>query len=237
VIKKLIPIILVTLSSLCSFAREEKPLERRLSVIIDPGHGGNDQGTSIQISSRLIKESDLTLKLSQKILKLINEKYSDQIKASVTRVKNDYVPLQKRIDKSKQEKIDLYLSLHYNSTFSTSIMGTEIYFPEDHKLDRRDSTILESIKQDLAETGRIKQSLNFTNKLIPHWNSDQVKIRRAPFYVLENTAIPAILIEVGYLTNPKEQKVLVSDAHQSLTAESIVKAIVEFKETRDNQLN
>ncbi len=220
-----------------SFAIEEKPQHHALSVIIDPGHGGNDQGTSVQTSSRLIKESDLTLKLSQKILKLIKEKYPEQITATVTRTKNRYIPLQKRVDLSKQEKVDFYLSLHYNSAFSTALSGTEIYFPEDNKSDTRSATILDSIKQDLVETGRIKQSLNFTSSLTPNWKSSKVKIRRAPFYVLENAEAPAILIEIGYLTNPEEQKVLLTEANQDLAAESIVKALLDFKESRDKQLN
>lgn len=222
--------------SLC-LASVEKPGTLPLTVVIDPGHGGNDQGTSVQTSARLIKESDLTLKLSQKILKLIQEKYPDQISASVTRTKNRYIPLQKRIDLSNQEKVDFYLSLHYNSAFSTAISGTEIYFPEDTKADTRSASILDSIKKDLVETGRVKQSLDFTKSLTPYLKSNKVKIRRAPFYVLENADAPALLIEVGYLTHPEEQKILVTDAHQDLTAESIVKALLDFKENRDKQLN
>ena len=236
-ITRLILFIAIPLYAGFCFAIEEKPQGHPLSVVIDPGHGGNDQGTSVQTSSRLIKESDLTLKLSQKILKIIKEKYPEQINATVTRTKNRYIPLQKRIDISNQEKVDFYLSLHYNSAFSTAISGTEIFFPEDNKSDTRSATILDSIKQDLVETGRIKQSLQFTNSLTPNWKSAKVKIRRAPFYVLENAEAPSILIEVGYLTNPAEQKVLLTEAHQDLAAESIVKALLDFKESRDKQLN
>ncbi len=210
---------------------------RPLSVIIDPGHGGNDIGTSVKFSSNLVKESDLTLKLSQKIIKIISEKFPEQITAIVTRSKNSYMPLQKRIDLSNHEKVDLYLSLHYNSAFSNALAGTEIYFPEDNKPDHKSDTILESIKHDLVETGRIKQSLNFVDKLAPRLKSEKVKIRRAPFFVLENAQAPALLIEVGYLTNPIEQKSLLTEENQDSTAESIVKALLDFKESRDKQLN
>jgi N-acetylmuramoyl-L-alanine amidase len=238
VIKRILPLLFIIASSSLAFAIEEKPmLPPRLNVIIDPGHGGNDQGTAVKLSSRLIKESDLTLKLSQKILKIIQEKYPQQIAASVTRFQNRYIPLQKRIDISKTERVDFYLSLHYNSAFSTSLSGTEIYFPEDSKSSSRADTILDAIKQDLVETGRIKQSLSFTHMLVPHWKTAQVKIRRAPFYVLENAAAPALLIEVGYLTNPSEQKALLKEENQDSAAESIVQALLDFKETRDKQLN
>ena len=208
-----------------------------LRVIIDAGHGGNDQGASIQLSTQLIKESDLTLKLSQKILKIIKEKYAEKIQAFVTRTSNRYVPLQKRISLSRSEKTDFYISLHYNSAFSSALSGTEIYFPENNKMDDRNLPILDSIKQDLEETGRIKQSLNLTKFFVPHWKSSQVKIRRAPFYVLEKADAPALLIEVGYLSHPEEQKTLLSDIHQDLAAESIVKALLDFKENRDKHLN
>lgn len=236
-ITKLILFIAIPLYTGLCFAIEEKPSGQALNVVIDPGHGGNDQGTSVLAASKLIKESDLTLKLSQKILKLIQEKYPEQISAQVTRTKNRYIPLQKRVDLSNKENVDFYLSLHYNSAFSTALSGTEIFFPEDNKSDTRSATVLDSIKQDLVETGRIKQSLQFTKSLTPHWKSAQVKIRRAPFYVLENAEAPALLIEVGYLTNPEEQKVLLTEAHQDLVAESIVKALLDFKESRDKQLN
>ncbi len=235
---KSILFILISLFSLLSLAIEEKLLsDRPLIVVIDPGHGGNDQGASIKTSLRLIKESDLTLSLSQKIIKLIKDKYPQQITATVTRTQNRYIPLQKRIDFSNEEKVDFYLSLHYNSAFSTSISGTEVYFPENNKSDTRNNTILESIKQDLVETGRIKQSLIFSHQFSQSWKNAKVKIRRAPFYVLEKAAAPSILIEVGYLTNPAEQKALLTETNQDLAAESIVKALLDFKETRDKQLN
>ncbi len=228
-------IIIIFCSSV--FATPSKLSTPPLRVIIDPGHGGNDQGTSIQLSTQLIKESDLTLKLSQKILKIIQEKYAEKIQASVTRTTNRYVPLQKRISLSRSEKTDFYISLHYNSAFSSALSGTEIYFPENNKIETRNLAVLDAIKQDLVETGRIKQSLSLTKIFVPHWKSSQVKIRRAPFYVLEKADAPALLIEVGYLSHPEEQKTLLSDVHQDLAAESIVKALLEFKENRDKQLN
>ncbi len=219
-------------------AIEERLLSsHQLVVMIDPGHGGNDKGTSVKTADRLIKESELTLNLSQKIIKIIKEKYPDQINATVTRTQNRYIPLQKRIDLSNEEKVDFYLSLHYNSAFSASISGTEIYFPENNKSVSSSNNLLDSIKQDLVETGRIKQSLNFSHQLSQGWKNTNVKIRRAPFFVLEKADAPSILIEVGYLTNPIEQKALLNEMNQDLAAQSIVKALLDFKETRDKQLN
>lgn len=211
-------------------------LGERMNVIIDAGHGGNDKGAVTSVNSNLIKESDLTLKLSKKIISLIDEKYSHEIKAHATRTKNNYLSLSQRIQSYKNEPVDLYISLHYNSTFSESISGAEIYFPEENK-PRASLSVVEAIKQDLIETGRIKKSLHFSSLLTPEWKSSPLKIRRAPFYILDKSPSPAILIEVGYLTNPAEQKKLLSAQNQEEVAESIVKALLNFKEIRDNQLN
>lgn len=200
--------------------------------MIDPGHGGNDKGATIALQTASIKESDLTLSLSKKIVSLIQEKHSEKINVQVTRTKNQYVSLPQRLQ--SQEPIDLYLSLHYNSAFSEALSGTEIYFPQESKLPPSLS-VLEAIKQDVMETGRIRKSLNFSHVLSPTWTSSKVKIRRAPFYILEKATSPAILVEVSYMTNPSEQKTLLQNQDQ--VALSIVTALLNFKELRDSTID
>jgi N-acetylmuramoyl-L-alanine amidase len=221
-------------------------VNRKFSVLIDPGHGGSDRGASVKNGNNVINESSLTLKLSQKIILLINKNYSDVIEVSTTRDLKKYVSLQKRAEINIEQKNDLFVSLHYNSSFSGSVSGTEIYFPaQAEKKDSSSETILDYIKNDLNETGRIKKSLSFA-KIIPAFlNSThqqdltrtKIRIRRAPFYVLENTNSAALLIEVGYLTNESDQAAILSAHHQNQTAESIVKAIVQFKEMSDKPAN
>lgn len=229
--------------SLFSFSYSALALEEarhHLNVIIDPGHGGNDQGATILQNQKsiFIKESELTLDLSRKILDLIHEKYSHELNAQLTREGNQYISLPKRIQFANKENADVYVSLHYNSAFSHAISGAEIYFPQENKIpDDKSLSVLESIKQDIIETGRIKKSLSLTELLAPEWKLNKVKIRRAPFYILEKSNSPAILIEVGYLTNNREQKTLLNIQSQQSVAESIVKALLSFKEIRDKQLN
>lgn len=203
-----------------------------LNIIIDPGHGGNDKGAT----SGSAQESDLTLKLSQKIISLIQDKHADQIQARTTRTRNHYVSLPQRVQFLSEEQPDLYLSLHYNSAFSESLSGTEVYFPQENK-PATSLTVLDFIKQDLIETGRVKKSLQFSQMLSLDWPMPTLKLRRAPFYILEKSSSPVVLIEVGYLTNPAEQKRLLSAQTQDAAAESIVKALLNFKEIRDNSVN
>lgn len=209
----------------------------KIHVLIDPGHGGQDKGATIlHNSTQLIKESDLTLSLSQKILNLIQSQYSHVIDAEVTRTGNQYVSLPERVKRAQSSQLDLYISLHYNTAPSNNLSGTEIYFPQENKI-QESLPVLEAIKQDVIETGRIKKSLQFSQLLSPEWKLTQLKIRRAPFYILDKSPVPSILIEVGYLSNPQEQKKLLKHQNQDLVAESIVKALLNFKENRDNQLN
>lgn len=212
----------------------------KIHVLIDPGHGGYDKGATTRArfrsDSSLIKESDLTLSLSQKILNLIHDKYDHAIEAEVTRNGNQFISLSQRIEKAQNPQIDLYISLHYNSASSEALSGTEVYFPQSQKLDE-DLSVLDAIKQDVIETGRIKKSLQFSQQLTPEWTISPLKIRRASFYILDKSPVPSILIEVGYLSNPREQKKLLNLQSQDMVAESIVKALLNFKENRDNPLN
>lgn len=232
--------LLIYICSIQAFANTIYGTTRKMSIVIDPGHGGNDQGTSIIMNSSLIKESQLTLNLSQKILALIKIQYPEQFNISVTRENNNYIGLQKRVDFTLNQDADLYISLHYNSAFSEAISGTELYFPAGTTPNLKKTQelgVLESIQNDLVETGRIKQSLSFAKILPAYWSAPKIKIRRAPFYVLEKSHSAALLIEVGYLTNSNDKNLLLADRHQDQAAESIVKALVSYKEMSDKIRN
>lgn len=231
---------IICIYSLHAFASSMTIPFKKMSVVIDPGHGGNDQGTSTLLNSLVIKESNLTLSLSQKILNLIKNQHADQFNISVTRENNKYIGLQKRVDFTLNENADLYLSFHYNSAFSESISGTEIYFPAGTTQNLANSlelSVLESIQKDLIETGRIKQSLSFAKILPAYWPAPKIKIRRASFYVLEKSHSAALLVEVGYLSNASEKNLLLAEHHQDQAAESIVKALVTYKEMSDKHRN
>lgn len=188
-------------------------------ILIDPGHGGNDRG-AFHFNQ---KEKKLTLQLAQKVReKLRGQKPAWHVQ--LTRENDQYISLEKRVDMS--EPFDLMISLHGNSSELSSIEGMEVYFQPDQKIDA--SSILEAIVNDLKSNAKTQQSLMLSKKLQDNWTFSPSIIRRTPFYVVEKGAVPSVLIEVGFMSNPSELKKLLVDSYQEEIAQSIVNALVAY---------
>ena len=191
--------------------------------MIDPGHGGSDSG-AVQ---NKIKESDIVLQISKKILNLLEQK-QPEMQASLTRAENKFISLEDRIKKNENKQdIDLFVSLHANSSVSSSVQGMEVYFQPDQK--KKSDSITQTIVEDLESIGKSKNSLSFAQNLQTAWTLSHSVIRRSSFFVVEKTEYPSVLVELGFLSNPLEAEKLKSAAYQSLIAETIVKSIVDYK--------
>lgn len=197
-------------------------------VVIDPGHGGNDKGATVEFNQKTIRESDLTLSLAKKIKQLADKKYSNSLQIVLTRHQNNYLPLNERFPHYKM--VDLQISLHYNSAASTQISGSEIYFPQIKLKDensKHDSDVTE-ILNDVIETGRIQKSLTLAESLGRNWPLGLFKIRSAPFFILEKSPVPTLLLEVGYLTNQHNLDLLMKNETQNKIAEHILNSIMTY---------
>jgi N-acetylmuramoyl-L-alanine amidase len=108
--------------------------------------------------------------------------------------------------------------------------------PQNGPLSKKND--IDNILEDLRRQDRIYKSLSLSRTLEQSWRKDQIfsqaTIKQAPFYVISKTTMPAVLIEIGFLTNPKEVKKLSQNKHQDLIAEKIYSAILSFKEKVDN---
>ncbi len=203
----------------------QTPSKEKFQIIIDPGHGGNDIGAS----NHQTKESVLVLAIAKKI-ELIIQKNEPQYSVTLTRKNNSYLSLANRL---KNESADLFLSLHANSSISSRVEGLEIYLQTEQKTkstNDQNSTV-ESIVQDLESVGKTRYSLQFSKQLHKNWLHSPAVIRRSPFFVLEKTKFPSVLIEIGFLTNINEAKKLATDEYQNLIAETIVKTIADYKKS------
>lgn len=208
------------------------------SVIIDPGHGGLDSGAK----RGALKESDIVLSLGKQLAEEL-KKHSD-IQVTLTRTDNLLIPLTERVALANQQKADLFLSLHANSSPSKHVSGLEFYFNESPTLmkNKEDSqlSIVEKIKSDLTYFGKTKDSLNFLKSMqmqvndIATVNARSV-IRQAPFYVVENTEMPSALIEVGFISNLREARKLITPEYQSQLVQTLVRAVLDYKEKSDKQ--
>ena len=202
------------------------------SVILDAGHGGQDKGTSYQ---NKIFESDLSLKISKKIFDLLNSQLAPFSQVYLSRVDDQFIPLHQRPEISQQKNVDLFVSIHFNSSHLNSMRGMEIYIPSS-SLSSKSAYIIDQITQDIQETGKINQSLKFAHILQDQWNLSKSSIRRAPFVVIENNSTPSVLIEIGYLSHKEEGAWLVDPLNHDKIAEQIASSIISYKESRDKNL-
>lgn len=228
-----------------------------LEVMVDPGHGGIDTGTS----HLGVKEKELVLKVAN-YLKILLES-DPQFTTKMTRTEDQHVSLKERVKKAESAQADLFLSLHANSNPDNRVKGTELYFQnslppdeetliladqenqfehaQENKAIAADSPSKKSdvlaIVEDLHRQYRAKSSLKMTQLLSDGWKQSEAlskaSIKQAPFYVVSKTTMPSVLIEVGFLTHPEEAKKLNNVKYQQEIAQKIYKAVVAYKEMMD----
>jgi len=186
-------------------------------VMLDPGHGGYDPGA---ITSQGIYEKSINLQIAQKVKEMLKP---SGIEVFLTREEDiDYVPngvegrnvkkqidLNHRIDSSNEAKADVFVSLHVNATATGQNSGAETFYHYKAESGKRLAVL---IQQELIK--------------IPGMNRRSAK--PGDFYVIKNTSMPAVIVEVGYLSNPKEQKKLQQSWYQEQLSRAIAKGIANY---------
>lgn len=220
---------------------------KSFTVVIDPGHGGIDGGAS----RGSFVEAPIVYEIAERIETLLKNK--PDFDTYLTRPMNQGKSLQERVEYAQNKKANLFLSLHANSSSSSQVSGMEYYFNAKNstpvlmkrpisEIANPDSlSIVELIKKDLINFGKTKLSLELSQKIQSAWSASKreknqtiiSKIRRAPFYVIENTSMPSVLVEVGFISNQREARKLVSAVYQDELAHVLTEAIINFKEKSD----
>ncbi len=169
-------------------------------VVLDAGHGGYDGGTFLDD----VIEKDITLAVVEKMKALLEE---HDITVILTRETDDFVSLEDRVLISNGEKTDLFVSIHCNAFEGDStVKGIECYFPENDEVSRDvASTIMKNIKVDGLRNRGAKEE---------------------DYYVTMHNNAPAVLMELGFLSNPAECERLNDSAYQQTLAEQMVKGIM-----------
>lgn len=224
-----------------------KPSIRKQKVIvIDAGHGGKDPGA---IGYKGIQEKDIVLSIAKMVADRLRK---DGHKVIETRTSDVFLELPERTFVANKEDADLFVSIHANSNKNKSAYGIETYHlskTSDERaleLARRENAMLNHGEFDALE--ELLGALNFSNKLnvsralaqFIQGNLSQVigkqhpstfknlGAKGGPFYVLIGTHMAAVLVEVGFVTNPQEGKLLASSAYQKKLADGIVAGINEY---------
>jgi N-acetylmuramoyl-L-alanine amidase len=214
------------------------------TIALDPGHGGDDEGVK---SRDGLKEKDLTLALARRVKGAIEARLG--LRVLLTRDDDRGVPVDERTSVANNNKADLFISLHANGSMRPSASGAAIFlaaFDRDAAQAAAGgaerlpafgggSREIELVPWNLAQTRHLDQSSAFAALLQQSLN-DHVPlaprpIDRAPLRVLESANMPAVLVEVGYLTNPAQATLIAGDGFQNLLVQGLLDAIVKFRDT------
>jgi N-acetylmuramoyl-L-alanine amidase len=230
-------------------------------IVIDAGHGGKDGGC---VGTSPIIEKNIALSIALKAGKYIEENIKD-VKVIYTRDTDVFIELHERARIANRNKADLFISIHVNAFTTSNPYGTGTYVMglakteanmraamreneaillEDNykeKYENFDPNSPESyIAMSLQQSAFINQSLEFAAGVQDQFR-DRVGrfdrgVKQAPFLVLHQTTMPSVLIETGFITNPEEQKFLISEIGQDFLASAIYRAFKQYKTDIDSKL-
>lgn len=219
------------------------------TVVIDPGHGGKDPGA---IGATNIYEKNVVLDVGLRLRKALMKK---QINTVLTRDKDVFIPLSERGKIANKNNGKLFVSLHCNANKDRRATGMEIYFLSPTKtkgamaVAKRENSVItyeESQEQykdmedenlillTMAQSTFVRESQDIAGLMVDNVSSEMgLKNRgvdQAGFYVLFGASMPAILLELGFITNKKDEKKLKDKYFRQKLAEKIADSIIEFFE-------
>lgn len=216
--------------------------ENTFHIVIDPGHGGQDSGATRDS----FVEAKIVFQIAQKVKNNLDQE--KDIAATLTRKNNTGLSLKNRVLFANELKADLFVSLHANTSNSEYVRGMEFYFNSVQQkslesgkpANSKDQLltnfqIIEKIKNDFMFYDKTEKSLMLTRAFKEKSAELEQKsiIKRAPFYVIEHTSMPSILIELGFISNRREAKKLISEEYQNEMARLLTSAILNYKEKSD----
>ncbi|MEK7286803.1 MAG: N-acetylmuramoyl-L-alanine amidase [Nitrospirota bacterium] len=221
------------------------------TIILDPGHGGDDTGA---IGPTGLKESLVVLDVALMVKEMIEDRL--ELDVTMTRDTDIFIPLKGRTDLANSKGADLFVSIHANAAKRKSAQGIETYIfgraTDEMTLAlvaRENATDIKSVQDlqqmvlnDLLRDFVINEALelahytqsSFINKLIPKYPTVSLGVKKAPFYVLAHTQMPAILAEISFVSNKIEEKRLREKSYRHKIAESIFFGIKDYIEGKQN---
>jgi N-acetylmuramoyl-L-alanine amidase len=220
------------------------------TIALDAGHGGHDSGA---IGPTGLQEKELTLDLVQRVGALIQEELG--VRVVLTRSRDQFVALRERTALANREQADLFVSIHANAAPAAAATGTETYFLSTEATDgaarqaaaRENRVIalegaprgsgprdvLRTILWDLAqaefqqESSRLAEALQ--GQLDRALRRPSRGVKQAPFYVLGGAAMPAVLVEVGFITNSQDEQRLRDDGYRDRLARALGAGLAAYK--------
>jgi N-acetylmuramoyl-L-alanine amidase len=220
-----------------------------LTVVLDPGHGGHDTGA---IGPTGLTEKEVVLDLGLRLRRLLEQRL--KVRVLMTRTEDVFVPLPERAAMANRAKADFFISLHVNGSQTRGVVGVETFFfarePSDNDArasSQRENLVLdtsgtagkdqESLLKitltDMAVTRDIKESSNLAELMLGSLDRllkvENRGVKSGPFYVLATAAMPAVLVESAFITNPREERRLQREEHRQRIAEALFDGVAKYK--------
>lgn len=222
------------------------------TVVIDPGHGGRETGA---IGPSGLLEKDLCLMIARSVRARLEERLG--VRVVLTRDDDVELPLESRTALANQYQADLFLSLHLNSSPGRRAQGAETYFlsleasdevaaraaATENRAGRLDGDDAEQGLQlllwDLAQSYHLAESQRLATLIQQELNRAlglrDRGVKQAPFAVLRGAAMPAVLVELGFLNDPEQERQLSDSAYRGELVEALVRAVTRFKAQVEDQ--
>jgi N-acetylmuramoyl-L-alanine amidase len=244
--------------------REREPREQRPDttplrlIVMDAGHGGHDPGASGPTG---LTEKEVVLDVTRRAAKLVEDRLD--IKVKLSRDADHFVTLRDRTSFANRERADLFVSIHANAHRESASEGVEIYFLSSEATDnaarqvaalenaviqlekpspaaKRGVDLVRSILWDLAQSEFQTESQNVAGILLDSMTRalriPNRGVKQAGFYVLGGAAMPAVLVEIGFVTNPKEEKKLRDSRYRDEIARAIAEGLAQYKRQWDQRM-
>src|SRR5499426_3432343 len=227
------------------------------SVPKTPGPGTSRGGASPL--KLIVLEKDVVLDVTRRAARMIEDGLG--LKVILTRSTDVFVPLRERTNFANKQRADLFVSIHANAHLQAANEGVETYFLSSEATDnaarqtaaaenqvvdlespqsRAKTDLLKSILWDLAQS-EFQEESSFLAETVQDSMTQSLRlvnrgVKQAGFYVLGGAAMPAVLIEIGFLTNPKEERKLATSEHREAIARAIYASLAEYKRRYDQRV-
>src|SRR5712692_9575645 len=242
------------LAALIEQAEKPKPgdqpkVARLAMIVIDAGHGGEDPGA---IGRRGSREKDITLTIAKRLKSLVDAE--PNMRALLTRDGDYFLPLNARVDKARQVRADLLVSIHADAFKRPNVRGSSVFALSERRatsemarllaqkdnesdlvggvnLKGRDSYVTQTLL-DLSQTATIDFSLRLGNSVLARLGSvnelHKARVEQASFAVLKAHDVPSILVETAFISNPQEERRLNDQRYQDKLARALLEGIRDF---------
>jgi N-acetylmuramoyl-L-alanine amidase len=229
------------------------------TIVLDAGHGGHDSGA---VGPGGLMEKELVLDITKRVARLLEDRLG--VKVRLSRDGDHFVPLRDRTSFANRERADLFVSIHANAHRVAASEGVEVFFLSSEATDSaarqlasaensvmqlekpaagrpvgRGSEIVKTMLWDLAQAEFQNESSRLAETVLDSMTAGlripNRGVKQAGFYVLGGAAMPAILVEIGFVTNPREEKRMKDPRYRDEIARAIANGLAEYKRTWDQR--